>query len=157
VLQANVVHENPFITFLTFDDEHHRLAILNNGSLADRPLDAVGVDHVAYTYASAADLLGNYERLTALGIAPTTCIHHGPTLSMYYQDPDRNQVEVQVDAFDTKQELFGYFRSGAFAKNPIGVLYDPDALLKRWKEGASERELLQPLEGPPPPGAMPPH
>ncbi len=158
VLQSRIVLGNPFISFLTFDDEHHRIAIVNNGSLVERPLHAVGLDHVAFTYASLGDLLGNYERLKAAGITPATCIHHGPTVSMYYLDPDLNQVEFQVDAFDSVEELNGYFATEASAKNPIGVLYDPDDLLKRWKEGVPERELRRPIAGPLPPfSAFPAH
>ena len=61
-----------------------------------------------------------------------------------------NPVELQVDAFDTEEELKAYFRSGQFRANPIGVVYDPEALLARWQAGASERELRAPIAGPPP-------
>jgi catechol-2,3-dioxygenase len=158
VLGAKPVFESPFITFLTWDAEHHRLAIVNAPHFHERPDDCVGFDHVAVTLPSAADLLRSYERLRDLGIRPTTPIHHGPTLSLYYLDPDKNEIELQVDAFDTAAELKAYFATEAFAKNPIGVLFDPDALLARWKAGASERELRAPIEGPPPgPGAFPAH
>jgi hypothetical protein len=33
-------------------------------------------------------------------------------------------------------------KSDAFAKNPIGVEYDPDDLLARHRAGASAKELL---------------
>jgi hypothetical protein len=77
---------------------------------------------------------------------------------MYYLDPDKNEIELQVDAFDSEEELKAFFRTDAFAKNPIGVLYDPEALLTRWKAGATEKELRAPIAGPPPgPGAFEPH
>jgi len=50
----------------------------------------VGVNHVAYTYANLGDLLDTYARLKQLGITPYWPIHHGVTLSFYYQDPDWN-------------------------------------------------------------------
>ncbi len=37
LLGATVVHENPFLCFLTYDEEHHRLAIVQIPSLADAP------------------------------------------------------------------------------------------------------------------------
>ena len=150
VLAAEPVFESPFITFLTWDGEHHRIAIANAPHFKDRPDDAVGVDHIAVTLPTAVDLLRTYERLRDLGITPATPIHHGPTLSMYYLDPDKNEIELQVDAFDTEHELKAFFASGQFRANPLGVLYDPEALLARWKAGASERELRAPIEGPPP-------
>jgi catechol-2,3-dioxygenase len=158
VLGARPVFESPFITFLTWDAEHHRIAIANAPQFGERPDDCVGLDHIAVTLPSAVDLLRTYERLRDLGIVPATPIHHGPTLSLYYLDPDKNEIELQVDAFDSEEELKAFFRTEAFAKNPIGVLFDPEALLARWKAGATEQELRAPIAGPPPgPGAFPSH
>ena len=157
VLGAEPVFESPFITFLSWDAEHHRIAIVNAPHFRERHDDCVGVDHIAVTLPSAVDLLRSYERLRDLGIRPSTPIHHGPTLSMYYLDPDKNEIELQVDAFDTEAELKAWFRSEQFRANPIGVLYDPEALLARWKAGASERELRAPISGPPPANPFPPH
>jgi catechol-2,3-dioxygenase len=36
VLGAEIVHENDFISFISYDDEHHRVAFLNPGALARR-------------------------------------------------------------------------------------------------------------------------
>ena len=47
----------------------------------------IGVDHVAYTYASLNDLFENYAQLKEQGIKPYWWIHHGVTVSMYYADP----------------------------------------------------------------------
>ena len=47
-----------------------------------------GVDHVAYTYASLGDLVDTYSRLKKRGIEPYWPVRHGPTLSLYYRDPD---------------------------------------------------------------------
>jgi hypothetical protein len=44
-------------------------------------------------------------------------INHGVTTSMYYRA--------------TPAELDGYFKSRAFAKNPVGVTYDPEELCRR--------------------------
>jgi catechol 2,3-dioxygenase-like lactoylglutathione lyase family enzyme len=150
VLELEPLHASPFISFLTFDEEHHRLAIARLPGLKDKLLNAVGVDHFAFSYASIGDLLSTYERLAASGIRPATSIHHGVTLSFYYLDPDRNEVELQVDAFRTQAELNAFLAGGAFARNPIGVPFDPEALVARWRAGASDAELLRPLEGPPP-------
>lgn len=158
VLEAEPVFENPFICFLTYDDEHHRVAIAANPNLEDRPLNAVGVDHVAFTYAGLDDLLSTYARLKDAGIAPSTTIHHGPTLSLYYLDPDLNQVELQIDAFETLQDSMDWLATEQFQRNPIGVLFDVDDLVKRWQEGEPVSELQKPIEGPfPGPDAFPPH
>jgi catechol 2,3-dioxygenase-like lactoylglutathione lyase family enzyme len=154
VLELEPMYENPMIAFLTFDEEHHRIAIANSAGLADKALNAVGVDHFAFSYATAGDLLATVERLSAQGIRPSTSIHHGPTLSFYYLDPDRNQVELQVDAFPDLASLNAHFATASFAQNPLGVLVNPDEYVKRWREGASEEELRRPLEGPVPTTAV---
>jgi catechol-2,3-dioxygenase len=135
VLQAKVQFSNAMLTFLTYDDEHHRIALLRVEGLADRPAAAAGVDHIAFTYATIADLLHTFKRLKAAGIEPVWTIDHGPTTSMYYADPDGNRVELQVDNFPDEASLNAWFRSGAFARNPIGVNFDADDLLRRFEAG----------------------
>jgi catechol-2,3-dioxygenase len=143
VLEAEVAFGNDILTFLTYDEEHHRIAVVNVPTLKDRPDDVCGLEHVAYTYGSLGELLHQYKRLGALGIRPYWTINHGPTTSMYYRDPDGNQVELQVDNFPDTETLNAWFRSGAFAKNPLGVPYDPEQLLARWEAGEPEAELLR--------------
>lgn len=141
VLQAEVVAENAMLAFMTYDDEHHRIAIAAIPGLADRAPHSVGLDHLAYTYASLGDLVATYERLKAAGISPVVTINHGPTTSMYYRDPDGNKVELQIDNFESVETLKGFFRSGAFAKNPIGITFDPDELARNYHAGVPEEQL----------------
>ena len=141
VLEGEIVFDNAFIGFLTYDDEHHRVAVIQMPDLVrpDRP--APGLHHIAFTYASLADLLHTYERLKAVGVKPAYCINHGPTTSMYYEDPDGNRVELQIDNFPTAEEATTWIRSDEFAENPIGVDFDPDQLVARYRQGVPEAEL----------------
>ncbi|MGH7088708.1 MAG: VOC family protein, partial [Stellaceae bacterium] len=84
VLGGEVVHEDQHLCFLTYDEEHHRIAFLDFGRLKSHERDARGLNHVAFAYESLGDLLGTYERLKAQGIAPHWCVNHGPTTSLYY-------------------------------------------------------------------------
>ena len=122
VLQAEVVHSNGMLAFMTYDDEHHRIAIAAVPGLEDKPCHSVGLDHLAYTYANLGDLVFTYERLKQAGIMPVVTINHGPTTSMYYRDPDGNRVELQIDNFDSVEELKGFFQSDAMQKNPMRPL-----------------------------------
>lgn len=140
-LGAHAVFANELLAFLTYDQEHHRVAILNVPNLADQAEGAAGVHHVAFTYATLADLLSNYERLAALGIEPVFVINHGPTTSLYYADPDHNQLEFQVENFATVEDSTAFFYSAEFAENPIGVEFDPRELLRRLRAGEPEQEL----------------
>jgi catechol-2,3-dioxygenase len=140
-LNAEAAFENEAIAFLTYDDEHHRVAILNVPGLGPRQASASGVHHVAFTFSNLCDLLGTFERLHGQGIEPVFCTNHGPTTSIYYADPDGNQVEFQVDNFATNEEAARFFTSQAFAENPIGVDFDPHELLRRLRAGESEHDL----------------
>ena len=152
VLGGRVIYEDEHLSFVTYDDEHHRVAFADFGPLAPReegagqlqirPTDRPGLHHVAFTFGSMADLLDNYMRLKDLGVRPFFCVNHGPTTSMYYTDPDGNRVELQIDNFATAEEGQAWMLSPAFAKNPIGVEYDPDALVTRFRSGAPLAELV---------------
>ena len=84
-----------------------------------------------------------YERLQASGISPTRCMNHGSSMSLYYADPDGNQIELKVDNFDTYEAQHAWMRSAAFAQNPIGVPFDMDELAAQLKAGVPARQLVQ--------------
>lgn len=147
VFGAKVQYQNPALAFLTYDDEHHRFAfanldILKPGSTEKDRRGVIGVDHLAYTYASLGDLLENYAQLKAQGVTPYWCVHHGITVSMYYADPDGNQMEFQVDCFDSSEGANAFMEGPHFAENPIGVEYNPDDWLARLRAGTPASELL---------------
>jgi catechol 2,3-dioxygenase-like lactoylglutathione lyase family enzyme len=147
VFGAQVQHENPAMAFLTYDDEHHRFAFLNlavvdpDGTPESDRRGAVGVDHVAYTNATITDLLENYAELKAKRVTPYWCVHHGLTASLYYADPDGNQIEFQVDAL-ADGGCNEFIRGEKMALNPVGVEFDPDDWLARLRGGAPESDVL---------------
>ena len=146
VLDAKVQHHNPAIAFVTYDDEHHRVAFLNLALFEpDGPKgrqDRVGVDHVAYTYHSLHDLAENYAQLKEMGILPYWCLHHGITVSMYYGDPDGNRMEFQVDSYTNNDDANAFMKGSGFDQNPIGVEFDPDDLVKRLRAGEPASNFL---------------
>lgn len=156
VFEATVQHQNPAFAFLTYDDEHHRFAfanmtLINPDGTETNASSKVGVNHVGYTFSSIGELLENYDRLKELGITPYWQIHHGVTLSLYYQDPDGNRMEFQVDVCRDAEEARVYMSSPAFAANPVGVGVDFDSMLARYRNGAPPETLLVQPDGPPSP------
>ena len=143
VLEAEIVYSNEMLAFLTYDGEHHRVAIVAIPGLVDPPPNASGTDHVAFTYASLEDLLHTYKRLKSEGIEPFWAINHGPTTSLYYKDPDGNSIETQIDNFATLEEVDEWFRRGSFQENSIGVVFDPDELVARFEAGVPFAELVE--------------
>ena len=149
VLNADIAFANEGIAFLAYDDEHHRIAFINVPDLAPQPDGIAGVHHVAFTYATLTDLLDNYVRLRDRGILPALSINHGPTTSLYYADPDANQLEFQIDNFDTVEQAGEFFFTPEFAVNPIGVNFDPEDLRARLLAGEDETLLKRrPPSGP---------
>src|SRR5262249_10173163 len=142
VLGAEVVHADGMLAFLTYDDEHHRIAIANLPGLAEQPMMVAGTDHIAFTYGDLGDLLHTYRRLQAISIEPYWCINHGPRRPLYYKAPDGSRVELQVDTMPSAQAIEAWMKSGEFAANPIGVLVDPEDLLARYEAGEPLERLL---------------
>lgn len=143
VLNATPAFESPTIAFLAYDDEHHRIALIKIPGLAPQPQGAAGVHHFAFTYESLHDLLGNYVRLKEHGVKPVWGVNHGPTTSLYYADPDGNQIECQVDNCPTVEDAGEFFFTEAFAENPIGVDFDADEMYRQLQAGEDEASLKQ--------------
>jgi len=155
VFDAKVQHQNPALAFLTYGDEHHRFAFANLSVLQPEGVETdkrgvIGVDHLAYTYSTVDDLLENYSQLKARNIVPYWCIHHGITISMYYADPDGNQMEFQVDCFSSSEAANDFMSGPGFATNPIGVEFDPELWLAQRENGIPlsshiERTIHEPV------------
>jgi catechol-2,3-dioxygenase len=144
VLNARIALAAPHVSFLTFDDEHHRLAICNVPRLAKHNPNACGMDHIAFTYSNLGELLATYKRLTDIGIYPRWPFNHGMTISFYYQDPDGNRVELQIDNFQTTRELQDYFENDPdYAANPLGTPIDPERMIEQFKAGVPFSDLVK--------------
>ncbi|KAI0444444.1 Glyoxalase/Bleomycin resistance protein/Dihydroxybiphenyl dioxygenase [Xylaria telfairii] len=140
-LGAHASWESEQLAFLTYDEEHHRIAIIGIPGLGAKVPKSAGLDHIAFTYETLSDLLTAYKQRKALGILPVWSINHGPTMSMYYQDPDGNRIETQVDNFDTVEETNAFMTGPEFLKNPIGADFDPEDLIRKLENGTPESEL----------------
>jgi catechol-2,3-dioxygenase len=138
VFEAKIQSRGEQLCFMSYDDEHHRHAFYNLGPALDE-LETLqgaiptkpGLFHLAYTWDDLASLVDTYKRVRdKVGARPFMCIAHGPTLSMYYADPDGNQLEFQIDLLepDAANE---FIHSPAFAANPVGEPFDPEELARR--------------------------
>ena len=139
-LGAKPSFENEFVSFLSYDEEHHRIAIIGVKDLGAKQTETCGIDHFAFAYDSLQDLSRAYQERKTLGILPYWCINHGPTTSMYYKDPDGNSIELQVDNLN-KEDASAFMNSEAFARDPIGVEFDPEVFVKRVGSGEDEAQI----------------
>lgn len=148
-LQASVNFENEFMHLLSYDDEHHRIGIVNMVGIRDKDVNTSGLEHIAFSYLSLTDLALSYLQRKENGIEPFWCINHGPTTSLYYRDPDRNILELQVENFDTLEEATEFMTSEAYKINPLGVDFDMEDLIRRIRSGEDEQSLKRrPPSGP---------
>src|SRR5437588_6003231 len=150
VLDAVLVFANKRIAFLTYDDEHHRIALIKVPWLLRIP-GAVwrayrkfwGLDHVAFAYQRLEQLVATYRRLSHAGIEPVWCINHGPTTSMYYEDPDGHRIELQVDNVASTEQLLGWLSGEESERNPIGIEFDPKVLERLLAAGVPATALMR--------------
>lgn len=145
-LGAERVFENEFLAFLRYDEEHHRVAILNDASATRPTSSTVGLHHVAFTFETLRDLLEAWKLRKELGITPTWSVNHGPTTSIYYKDLDGNAIETQVENFATVEEANEFMVSKSFQENPIGTDVNPEELLRRLEAGDEETTLKKRVE-----------
>ncbi|KAI1808013.1 Glyoxalase/Bleomycin resistance protein/Dihydroxybiphenyl dioxygenase [Daldinia bambusicola] len=154
MLGARVSHQSHRLCFMTYDYEHHRIAIMKDPTAVPRSSSSsssssskeggapqVGLHHVAFGFKTLRDLVTSYEEKKAAGILPVWSVNHGMSTSMYYEDPDGNQLEFQVDNFDTVPEAVAFMASPEFAENPIGANFDPEVFVQRVKSGEDEKSI----------------
>ena len=142
-LGAEATYENKILSFMTYDEEHHRIAIVDipgTSTGAPHP-EYPGLAHIAFTFNTLEDLCLAYRQRKSKGIVPIWSVNHGPTTSIYYQDPDGNQLETQVDNFDTVEATNCFMSSPEFAENPIGVDFDPEDLIAKLKQNVDHMIL----------------
>ncbi len=144
---AQVRFRNELAAFMSFDDEHHRFVLWDDGETEDKPENARGVDHIGFSCGGPTALADEYDRLKQLGILPALCVNHHFTSSLYYRDPDGNEVEVTCDNFPTKDECVAFMGTAemrAAMQPPLfGAEFDPEELLGARKQGVSDEALAR--------------
>ncbi|KAK6211425.1 biphenyl-2 [Colletotrichum tabaci] len=140
LLGATVVLENDFISVLTWDQEHHRLAIIHDATAVPKQPNSSGMDHMALKFDSLADLLQVYRLAKEDGVEPKFCLNHGATTSLYYLDPDNNEVEIQIEGFDNVEDMQKHMKS-LDPEKVRAVRFDAEDLLRRFEAGEDDETL----------------
>jgi catechol-2,3-dioxygenase len=144
LLNAQVEAEVGPLCLLAYDEEHHRIALVNIQDYRPRDNDAAGMHHMSFTYASLSELLDNYHRVKEENnLVPHMSILHGPTVSIYYRDPDGNMVETQVDVFATRDEANAFMLSAAYQRDPLGPEFDPEKMREQLVAGVPVATLVR--------------
>jgi catechol 2,3-dioxygenase len=131
-------------TFVSNDEVHHRVVFFDLPGLADdsEKLRHPRVQHVAFEYQTLDDLLGTYVRLKGLGILPVMAVDEGLQTGIYYNDPDQNSVELNVNNYGNEWTATEHMRTAlSSSERPRRMFVDPEKMYVARKAGASPWEL----------------
>ena len=126
--------------WISNDEVHQRIALFEFPGLAvdsDKQRHT-HMHHFAFQYETLEDLLGTYARLKALDIVPAVAVDEGVQISFYYDDPDKNRVELNVGNFRSEWTASEYMKNEQRIQR---AEIDPDKMLEALKAGASAWEL----------------
>jgi catechol 2,3-dioxygenase len=135
---------NLLAAWVSNDEANHRLAFVQLPGLGEDSDRAHHhrVQHFAFEYRNLDDLLGTYVRLKQQSIKPVLCADSGAQTALYYEDPDHNSVELNVDNYCNSWTSGDHLRnSPEFAKNPMGKYVDPEKMVAAREAGASPWDL----------------
>jgi catechol 2,3-dioxygenase len=100
-LGMHVMKEVPQIraVFLSFNGrDHHEIALFEIGAKADAPQpNQTGMLHFAMRLRTEEELLAAYAELKQKDIPVSFTVNHGVSKSIYFRDPDNNELEVYTD------------------------------------------------------------
>lgn len=150
VLNAKPSMDAPGMRFMAIDGEHHRVVVFENPTVKRRTgpvFENAGMHHIAFSYAGFKELATTYQRLKKSGILPWRGINHGTSFALDYHDPDFNTCELQCSCFpgvEEREPLNEWLETGAFNRNPIGVMFDMEEAIAAYERGVDLRELLSP-------------
>jgi catechol 2,3-dioxygenase len=138
---AGAAQRAPFsaMAFLGNDEADHRIVLFElpaASAEADRHRNGP-LQHVAFQCETFDDLLGTYARLKSLNILPRWAADHGVGTAIYYEDPDRNIVEINVNNYGNAWTATEHIRTIP----PAMAQVDPDGMIAARKAGASPWEL----------------
>jgi catechol-2,3-dioxygenase len=77
-LGGSLVYENDYLCFITYDDEHHRIALAAFPGTKPKDHSTSGLAHVAFTFNNLHELCTSYKQRKALGMEPGWCVVSNP-------------------------------------------------------------------------------
>ena len=116
------------LAFLTRDPREHHQIVLASGRPQDLPFNPI--NQISFRVESFAGLREFYRAIQGEPVSEISPVSHGNALSVYFQDPEGNRIEIFVD-------------TPWYVEQPLRIPMDmslPDDALWKWAE-KSAREL----------------
>jgi catechol 2,3-dioxygenase len=111
ILGMEIGSDRPgFGVFFRFGDYHHDIAVFQAPPDARLPDGTeVGLVHIALVADSIKTVQEMHRRLTEHGVAIDHMTDHGYTRSIYFHDPEGNQIEIycEVPEYDYREHGMG--------------------------------------------------
>lgn len=118
-----------------------RVLLVRSTSSGPHDPETAGVDCVSLRCGDLAQLVRVYERMAAAGYEPELADNDGLTLALWYRDPDRNSVRVELGL---PASIADWAASDPLEREPLGVEIDARALVAAFRAGAPAEALLRP-------------
>ena len=133
---------SPFraVAFATNDEVNHRLSFFETPDVSfdnDKAHHA-RVQHIAFAYDTLDDLLGTYVRLKKQGMLPLWAADQFFQTAIYYEDPDGNIIELNVNNFTDDWTVTEQLKA---LPPQVHLNVDPEKMIEARKAGASAWEV----------------
>jgi catechol 2,3-dioxygenase len=123
------------VVFLSQDpEEHHQLAMVNSRADDERPNS---LNHLAFRTPALQDVKDLHEKLQVIDGITVGPLSHGSTLSIYFNDPEGNGIEVFWDTPWHVEQPQG---------KPWDLTMDQEQALEWVNENFSQEATFEPRE-----------
>lgn len=117
-MEAVDLKENHKACFLSFGTQHHDIAVFEAPEGAER--GQIGLNHFAMQIEGGiSELKVLKQKLEDMGATITHTTDHIITKSVYFLDPDGNQLEIFAEGFDEPSEALDFIRQGTYRVKPL--------------------------------------
>ena len=83
------------LTFLSNDPSQHHQLVLASGRPADQPFSTI--NQLSFKVETLSELRAMYQRALTFGVEKLNPINHGNAISIYFDDPEGNKIEVYYE------------------------------------------------------------
>ena len=117
-MEAVDLKENHKACFLSFGTQHHDIALFQAEEGTER--GGIGLNHFAMQIEGGIPELSQLkQKLEDMGATITHTTDHTITKSVYFLDPDGNQLEIFAEGFDEPSEALDFIRQGTYRVKPL--------------------------------------
>ena len=117
-LEVVDLKENHRAAFLSFGAQHHDIALFAAPEGAER--GKVGLSHIAFQIAGGLPELRELKgQLEEMGATISRTTDHTITKSVYFLDPDGNELEIFAEGFEDPKDALDFIKQGTNRQAPL--------------------------------------